>query len=368
MEKVTAILHEEQERAKEYFRSAEQEIARSNLSLAQFLSIMATLLLVLFMGAASLLLKNWSPDLPHLLLLPIAIFFWILFTAIKRRGSVPARRVILLCLVQEITLMVMILLIDVFSSPVAPACFMPLLVVALPALFTLPPLCNYAVVFLALIAYTAAALVFKDPIIARYDIFTAFVSLFCSIPVSLTILHLRARDHEIRVKYKLLSTRDQLSGILNKDAGIQSCQAYLDAVGEQASCMLLVLDLDDFKLVNDRFGHDTGDELLQSVGHLLSRTFRSTDILCRFGGDEFMVLVKDASDTALLEGKCRLLQQGLSQFTADGKPFAVSCSIGAVALSGSKSDFPSLFHQADMALYEAKRSGKGCYILRPYRP
>jgi len=366
MEKMTTLLYRERQRTNGYFRSAEAEIAQSNLSLAQFLSFMAAVLLLLFVGAASFLLTDWSPDLPHILLLPISLVFLFLFSVIKQRDIPNSRLVIALCLLQELTLMGMIILIDVFSSPTAPACFTPLLVIALPALFILPSLINYAAVGLSLVAYTAAVLAFKDPTIARYDIFTAFVALFCSLPVSQTILHLRVQDHEIRSKYKLLSTRDQLSGILNKDACIQACQRYLDAVGDRASCMLLVMDLDDFKQVNDLYGHDVGDELLREVGELLSKTFRSTDILGRFGGDEFMVLVKDAADTALLESKCQTLQQGLSRFTADGKPHPVSCSIGGVSLSLGNAAFASLFHQADKALYEAKRSGKGRYILHSY--
>ena len=80
-----------------------------------------------------------------------------------------------------------------------------------------------------------------------------------------------------------------------------------------------------------------------------------------------MILVKDAADTSLLENKCRLLQQGLQNFASNGQPCGVSCSIGGVSLSGGGVDFASLFHQADKALYEAKRNGKGRYILRPYR-
>jgi len=367
MDKLTAAFNREWELSKKYFRAAAQEIAQSNLSLAQFLSFMAAVLLLLFVGAASLLLKDWAPDLPHLLLLPISLLFLFLFTVIKQHGIKNPHIVILLCLAEELTLMGVVILIDVFSSPVAPACFTPLLVIALPALFILPALYNYLSVALSLIAYTAAVLTFKDPIIARYDIFTAFVALFCSIPVSQTILHLRVHDHEIRTKYKLLSTRDQLSGILNKDAGIRTCQNYLEAMGDHTGCMLLVLDLDDFKQINDIFGHDVGDELLHEVGSLLTKTFRATDILCRFGGDEFMILVKDAADTSLLENKCRLLQQGLQNFASNGQPCGVSCSIGGVSLSGGGVDFASLFHQADKALYEAKRNGKGRYILRPYR-
>ncbi len=368
MEKLTVLYQKNTKRIKEYFRNAEAEITQSNLSLAQLISFMTSVLLLLFVGAASLLLKNWSADLPHLLLLPVSLLSLFLFTAIKQRGVQNYKLVTGLCLLLELSLMGVVILIDVFSSPLAPACFTPLLVIALPVLFILPPLLNYAAVGLALIGYTTAVLLFKDSTIARYDIFTAFVALFCSIPVSLTILLLRLRDHEIRAKYKMLSTRDQLSGVLNKDAGIRHCQWYLEDAGAKASCILLVLDLDDFKSVNDRFGHDTGDELLHIVGKLLCKTFRTTDILCRFGGDEFMVLMKDTAEPTLLEQKYRFLQQELAQFTAEGNPCPVSCSIGGVTFSGPGGDFPSLFHQADKALYEAKRAGKGRYILRPYRP
>lgn len=126
------------------------------------------------------------------------------------------------------------------------------------------------------------------------------------------------------------------------------------------STYLIVLDVDDFKSVNDNYGHDTGDKVLKKVASTLLDHFRSDDYVCRIGGDEFVVFMVHAENRfeELIKNKVEHINMMLAD-TADGLP-AVSVSAGVS--HGSNAAEPSeLFNQADQAMYITKREGKkGC--------
>ena len=87
----------------------------------------------------------------------------------------------------------------------------------------------------------------------------------------------------------------------------------------------------------------------------------------RFGGDEFLVLVRDTANQALMEEKCRRLQQRLREATAKVCSFPVTCSIGGVLADSRRISFDAMFQQADAAMYQAKSSGKDHFVLLPFR-
>ena len=111
---------------------------------------------------------------------------------------------------------------------------------------------------------------------------------------------------------------------------------------------LLILDIDNFKSFNDTFGHDEGDKVLQGVSQQLKKTFRKTDIVGRFGGDEFIIFVQDIEDDQWLRDKFRnLLSIQVGGFTC-------SNSVGVAFFPQDAEVFNELFKKADQALYHAK--------------
>ena len=123
---------------------------------------------------------------------------------------------------------------------------------------------------------------------------------------------------------------------------------------------VLFVDLDNFKVVNDRLGHDAGDELLQTVAHRLRLTLRAGDTAARFGGDEFTILLEDLaqrSDALMIAN--RINRSISAPITVRGEEFKISASTGVViSATGAESD-DELLRRADMAMYRAKASGKG---------
>jgi diguanylate cyclase (GGDEF)-like protein/PAS domain S-box-containing protein len=127
---------------------------------------------------------------------------------------------------------------------------------------------------------------------------------------------------------------------------------------------VMLLDLDDFKEVNDSLGHLVGDELLVALARRFEEVTRSTDTLCRFGGDEFIYLAEELASPAQAEEVAeRLLGVLAKPFTLAGTQVQQHASIGAVVLEGTGKGWTELIQDADTALYEAKRQGKGRHVL-----
>ena len=172
-------------------------------------------------------------------------------------------------------------------------------------------------------------------------------------------------DTEKRANLALLeqAQQDSLTGLLNKASAQNAIRTYLES-GCDLGCALLRIDLDNFKGVNDRYGHLFGDTVLTRAAQTIRRLFRGGDIIGRVGGDEFMVLMKDVLDETLVQERCSLLLSELGQlFCEDPLSCQVTCSIGVSLSPRYGSSFQELFQHADQALYHAKQSGKHRFTI-----
>jgi diguanylate cyclase (GGDEF)-like protein len=153
-----------------------------------------------------------------------------------------------------------------------------------------------------------------------------------------------------------LATHDQLTSLLNARAFTARLTQELERNRRYARPLaLLYLDLDDFKVINDSHGHQTGDAVLRLVADAMRSSVRQADIVGRLGGDEFGVLMPE-TDAALADAAARRLAAGL-RTGFKGTP-SVTASIGVVSCATADANTDELLRRADQAMYEAKRAGK----------
>ncbi len=156
-----------------------------------------------------------------------------------------------------------------------------------------------------------------------------------------------------------IATIDPLSKSLNRHAFFERGQLELDRARRYNGALtLLMLDIDHFKQVNDRFGHPIGDQVIASVGELSRSSLRSSDLLGRIGGEEFVVLLPDTDLIAALMVAERLRQAMERHITTPDGMLHVTISIGAVQLRQGEKLLQELIGRADDCLYIAKRSGR----------
>lgn len=161
--------------------------------------------------------------------------------------------------------------------------------------------------------------------------------------------------------FKEKSDTDLLTDLKNKIAFEEEARQAIFNRTPDTSIVLLILDFDNFKSINDNYGHQVGDDVLKAFAKLLKREFRIVDIIGRVGGDEFMVLVRElpAGNTVLIENRCKNILHELNVLKiGDARSF--SCSIG-IAVDDFGITFEALYRLADDALYESKCRGKGRY-------
>jgi diguanylate cyclase (GGDEF)-like protein len=160
------------------------------------------------------------------------------------------------------------------------------------------------------------------------------------------------------------ATRDSLTGLLNRGAALEALD--LDLAGARRSqgelvLTVLFLDLDELKKINDSLGHDGGDEAIKAVAVALRAATRASDVIARFGGDEFIVGwlgTPDSEAPALLATRISELIAN-SVVEGDGSSLKLGCSIGVAVSEPHDSTVESLIERADHALYVAKANGRG---------
>lgn len=181
-------------------------------------------------------------------------------------------------------------------------------------------------------------------------------------------LHMFARDITgERQKLRSLEAQtlsDHLTGLLNRkgfDRRLQETMARADAGAYRAA--LLLVDLDDFKAVNDTFGHPVGDQLLVAFAERLRACVRNGDAVARIGGDEFAIILDNVSNPNTVERIAHtVVHAAMRPFDIDGHRLVSTASVGsAMHLPDQGTSVSELFMRADMALYDAKRHGKACY-------
>jgi diguanylate cyclase (GGDEF)-like protein len=181
---------------------------------------------------------------------------------------------------------------------------------------------------------------------------TSLVQIFMMTAVAFTMASL-VTAQQVR-ELHLLASRDPLTGVLNRTVFLTLARARLAQSAVQDSVVVLA-DLDRFKSVNDQFGHATGDRVLRAYAQACSGVLRAGDLVCRFGGEEFVLLLPDATP-ADAERLTRLITTRF-QTLASLPDFTATASYG-LASTEDGADLELLIDRADRALYRAKETGR----------
>ena len=158
---------------------------------------------------------------------------------------------------------------------------------------------------------------------------------------------------------------DELTGCASREHGLMRLDGELRRVRRSTSSLtVIMLDIDTFKAVNDQYGHLVGDTVLAAVGESLARTLRSTDVRCRYGGDEFLLVLPETSLDRAIHVADRV-RQGIADLAipANGHTLRITASLGVSGIGPDELDPLAVVARADTALYDAKRGGRNqCHV------
>lgn len=175
----------------------------------------------------------------------------------------------------------------------------------------------------------------------------------------------RVKDAEEQARY--LYRHDALTGIFTRHAFSEKVHDVFDEV-RNAPISAIMLDLDDFKIVNDKYGHNAGDEVIKTVARIVSENTCKDCIYCRFGGEEFLILMKCHHDPYAIAEQIRRIAENTSVFYED-KDIHITLSLGvATAKNLREEQLEEFINCADKAMYNSKSLGKNKTTVTAYEP
>ena len=192
------------------------------------------------------------------------------------------------------------------------------------------------------------------------------IAIVVIIAISIIIIY---RFRKLQESKKLLlkkSQIDALTGIYNREVGEELVKEYLNTKPLNLYSAFAIIDIDYFKQVNDRLGHQIGDDVLKEFALILKKVFAFKDIICRLGGDEFVVFMKDIEKVDIdvirerLEVLCKTMNKDIEYNNIKQE---ISLSIGCV-ITNKNTDFKGLYKQADNMLYKVKHNGKNGFKIK----
>ena len=161
--------------------------------------------------------------------------------------------------------------------------------------------------------------------------------------------------------------KDPMTGVLNKANIIRFIKTRMANIAPGESIVIAILDLDNFKLVNDTFGHLYGDKIIIRFANIISKCIGNRGIIGRFGGDEFMILLENIKDEMDLRSVLRSIRTSVEmEFKDIGENISLTTSIGAATYPKDAKDYDELFTKTDYCLYLSKMRGKNRYVMFDY--
>lgn len=182
------------------------------------------------------------------------------------------------------------------------------------------------------------------------------VTIFTIVGIFLNIIanSVRIREFVLNREINIQKDTDDMTGLKNKGALTREINSFL-ADESCNSGFMFMLDIDHFKNINDTWGHDIGDSVIVQLGNFLAEKVPGSEILGRFGGDEFILVVKNTDDEEVAKKLAQEIVSGASENITIGKTDQkVSLSIGIAIYRGEEKNYSELFKKADIALYKAK--------------
>lgn len=268
-----------------------------------------------------------------------------------------------LCTVFSFLMMSFVILISVYPFINDPGIYFSPVVIVLSILFIFSLKQNVIMLTSFCIAYYILSALIKTPQSFIFDSASSIITWIVGMFASYMLHSIRIRENKIMNELKYLSSTDKLTGICNKATAEYLCKSYLFNKSDYESFALFVVDIDDFKSINDNYGHIKGDEVLCNVGRILKNTFNNSDIVGRVGGDEFLVMMKNISNTNIVLKKADNIQKSIKEVLSELLKIKLSCSIGVVLENSSDKTYEEVFDKADRALYSVKGGGKGNFKI-----
>lgn len=253
-------------------------------------------------------------------------------------------------------------------------------------IFNRMPLQNLSAVIVASVVFFVCSYMTKRSYIFAYDVMHTITSIIAAVFMAweksrmkaenvLALMRLNEANLEIQgtveeqerqvVVLRQKAARDALTGLYNKEVFQEKTEELIERSGNGATHALVCVDVDDFKNINDTYGHLFGDGVLKKIASVLQQACGEENLVGRFGGDEFLVFFPNITDKQVVRRVAEsIIAQGEAPYKLEGIQLYVKLSAGVAFYPESGRNYHSLFVHADKELYHAKSDGKGKFAMK----
>ncbi len=345
-------------------QDSKNEVYKKNMRTILFLSFVSVALFLIVMFY--LTIRNYVKHISYTtyiisticIVVPFILFI-ILNLINKKKKLINEKNIILYTNVVYVISLLITILFSIFITPNQTSLFYLFYIILLPIVLIINHAAKFILNTISIILYVILAINYKTCDL-HYDIFEALTAYFLSICSIIFTLKQRLLNDKINTKYQNYYLKDNLTNVFNRIAGKEKMQEYLKNVSQKEQYALAFIDLDDFKVINDTYGHIEGDKCLQKIASILQENVND-DILCRFGGDEFLYLIKSTTENQIVKKLEDILKRLKNLSSLEKKD--LNCSIGVYLTKGKAKNLEEMIDKADKILYEAKNNGKGKFII-----
>jgi diguanylate cyclase (GGDEF)-like protein len=342
---------------KQYFSLAKDEIRETNFKLLKQISFLEVLVLALFIGITPLLFSGWQATGPYWFFFCCAVVIALINNGMSLMGKTPASGVVTaLCLFFLVLSFAGCMAVDILPNPNMTSTFFQIVIAVFPVIFVFPITLILPVTAAVECSYLIILWSYKNPVFALTDSYSSVFGFLCAVILMVTVAHLRASEGISKYYYIRQGTVDSLTQVYSRAEFESRMRAYFEKrKAGDVPCAMLMLDLDDFKNINDQYGHQVGDFVLKALGDVLNEHVKDGDLAGRIGGDEFMMLIHEAGSEDDLTASVAAIVDAVAFYPGMPDGLIPRCSVGAALLSGT-STYEMMYKTADQAMYEAKES------------
>lgn len=362
IDKTKMSFKEQQQIIFKYFRQAADSIQYQNKEALGRVCRRATIVYSILLFVAFFILPIIEVRPAYVLAIPGLLIIYALNSYLMKNKEIPPIVTSITCLTFYFVFSLFLVMLDTVLNPDKQTLWIPLFMMLFPSLY-INKLYQYAIeelIMMGILIYFSYSYKSHEQFIN--DIYVVIAAHTFSLIMAQSLLVLRSQEALAILELSKLGTVDMATGVYNKGTFTKLAEDYLSNTGKDEPCTLCMIDVDNFKQVNDAYGHTVGDNLLSHLGKELSRIFDTEAAFPgRFGGDEFVVLLPGTHDENFIKSCCNELEASVHNFKA-GNDTEFSISVGAF-ISDKKRPFEELFDLADKALYESKDKGKSCITI-----
>ena len=358
-----------QQESIQYIRDNRLEVTKNNQKTLVILNSFYFVVLIFYYISSLTVFKSWNVTTFYLIVVIIQAVMQVI-VLIRYKNKVRSwEEVNIACSVFQLYAMFFVAIMSIVPVEMnQPAVYFAPIGMAFVASFVFTYQRALVLVTVEMGGYLVASFLTKSRDVFAIDACSTLLAFFMAYFLARIMYTQRIRENESRQRIKRMGRIDSLTGLYNKASTEFLCKGYMKSKPLQ-DCVVMILDFDNFKFVNDTYGHQAGDAILRSFGRILKREADEDHVAGRIGGDEFLMFLKDASPLEAEAMAVRILNKTRTLVAPDGtNPF--SCSIGIAGKRVNKNNlqnqetYKELFARADQALYQVKENGKNNYMIQ----